>query len=425
MTAASGADEELPVSVIVASHGRPAALARCLDALTRLFCLTFEIVVVTDAEGRAAVERTGLAGRLKLVAFDAPNLSQARNLGVAAAAGEIVAFIDDDAVPEPTWLDALAGAFGSPDVAAAGGTVLGRNGISVQWGPREVNALGEHRPLATDGHEIAVFEPPAGRGVRTEGTNMAVRRSVLTQLGGFDPALRFFLEDTDLNLRLAREGHMTAIVPGAVVHHGFDASARRRADRVPRSLFEEGASLAVFLRRHAPEALEARFAVFRGEQRARLLRHMVAGRIEPRDVGRLMASLGEGWEDGKLRPLQPLPPLGHAERGFLPFEGGADRGLGVVAAGWAWNARRLRAEAAEAARDGATVSLFLFSPTAWRHRVRFTEAGVWEQAGGLWGLSERTAPRGAALTLRRRLRREAARVAPVRGLQVSPDERGP
>jgi len=210
-----------------------------------------------------------------------------------------------------------------------------------------------------------------------------------------------------------------------VVHHGFHASARRRADRVPRSLFEEGASLAVFLRRHAPEALEERFAVFRAEQRARLLSHMVAGRIEPRDVARLMASLGEGWEDGMARPLQPLPPLSHAARGFLPFEGSVDRGLGVVVAGWAWNARSLRAQAAEAARDGATVSLFLFSPTTRRHRVRFTESGVWEQAGGLWGLSERTAPRGAALTLRRRLRREAARVAPVRGLQLSPTKRGP
>ncbi|MCB2152739.1 MAG: glycosyltransferase, partial [Rhodobacteraceae bacterium] len=57
----------------------------------------------------------------------------ARNLGLAAAAGEIVAFIDDDAVPEPRWLARLTAPFADPGIAAAGGFVVGRNGISFQW----------------------------------------------------------------------------------------------------------------------------------------------------------------------------------------------------------------------------------------------------------------------------------------------------
>jgi len=60
---------------------------------------------------------------------------------------------------------------------------------------------------------------------------MAVRRSVLADLGGFDPRFRFYLDETDLNLRLAARGLYTALVPLAQVHHGFHASARRRKDR--------------------------------------------------------------------------------------------------------------------------------------------------------------------------------------------------
>ena len=75
---------------------------------------------------------------------------------------------------------------------------------------------------------------------------MAVRRDVLAALGGFDPAYHFYLDETDLNMRLAQAGHATALCPRALVHHGFAASTRRRKDRVPADLFDIGASWAVF-----------------------------------------------------------------------------------------------------------------------------------------------------------------------------------
>src|SRR5690606_20845029 len=67
-------------------------------------------------------------GQVKVVSCPERNLSLSRNLGIAAAAGELVAFIDDDAYPDPAWLDDLVGLFDDDEVAAAGGPVLDHTG---------------------------------------------------------------------------------------------------------------------------------------------------------------------------------------------------------------------------------------------------------------------------------------------------------
>src|SRR5690606_23264203 len=161
---------------------------------------------------------------------------------------------DDDAVPEPTWASRLAAPFAHPRVGAAGGFVRGRNGISFQWRALAVDHLGQDHPLEVDPEGVSLHEGTATRAVKTQGTNCAFRRAGWLAAGGFDPAFRFYLDEADVNLRLAAAGHLTAVVPRAEVIHGFAASARRRADRVPADLTDIGASTAVFLRRHAPGA---------------------------------------------------------------------------------------------------------------------------------------------------------------------------
>ena len=129
-----------PVSVVVVSRDRPDALLRCLTGLLQVQYTPFEVVVVADQPGCSAAARW--AEQIKIVPFDRPNISEARNLGISNAAGEIIAFIDDDAVPEPSWLTHLIAPFERADVAAAGGFVRGRNGISFQWQARSVDETG-------------------------------------------------------------------------------------------------------------------------------------------------------------------------------------------------------------------------------------------------------------------------------------------
>jgi GT2 family glycosyltransferase len=403
-------------SVIVVSRGRPAMLRRCLRSLAQLDHPDFEIVVVADTEGRAAVAAEGLTDAVKCIPCEEPNVSAARNLGLSAAAGEIAAFLDDDAVAEPTWLSALTAPFADPDVTAAAGYVRGRNGISFQARAAWLDRLGRETPMEVQGGDAVVARVSRERAVKTEGTNCAFRLSVICAMGGFDPALRFFHDETDLDLRLGTAGAAVAVVPGAQVHHGVAPSGRRLASRMPLSLHDVGASSAVLLRKHAPEADRDAFYVgLRAEQRTRLLRHMVAGTCMPRDVPRVMATLDAGIAEGEVRAFGDTPPLSADPPPFLPFPDDLRFHGMAVLSGWTPSAARLRQEAAARVAAGERVSLFLFGPSSFYHRVRFTEDGVWEQRGGLFGRSERNQPLMRAVRFRTRLQEEVRRVAKLRG----------
>ncbi|MBY6003805.1 glycosyltransferase family 2 protein [Salipiger bermudensis] len=404
----------LPVSVVIVSRGRPGALSLCLTGVAQLDYPAYEVIVVACPEGTATVAARADADRIKLVAFDEPNISAARNLGIAEAAGEVVAFLDDDAVPEPTWLTHLCAPFADPQVAAAGGYVRGRNGIEYQWRAQGVTARAQERDLPLEGTGSRILRGRPGVAVKLQGTNMAHRRRLLAEMGGFDPAFRFFLDETDLDMRHAARGHAVAVVPLAEVHHGYAESPRRAGDRSPRDLTEIGASFAVFLAKHCPEP-ERRMAwlALRDAQKRRLLRFLQRGPLGPDDVIRLMRGLDRGWREGRARPFGELPPLPASRAPFLAYPGrpGAPR---HVLSGRVWNRAGMRREAARRAAEGEIVSAYRFSHTALFHRLRFRPEGYWEQIGGLWGRSDRS---GAALQLHgfaQRLRLETARVSAVR-----------
>ena len=180
--------QPITASVIVVSRNRAAALVRCLKGLAQQDHPQFEIIVVADPDGVKATQTIGLP--IKTVAFDQANISAARNAGLAIAAAPVVVFIDDDAVGEPTWLSRLTAPFIDPQVIAATGFVLGRNGFSFQWQACFVNALGQDQPVAIT--KTTLLGGTAELAVKTQGTNCAFRKSSLLAIGGFDPAYRFF-----------------------------------------------------------------------------------------------------------------------------------------------------------------------------------------------------------------------------------------
>ncbi|MFW2588515.1 glycosyltransferase family 2 protein [Sagittula sp. SSi028] len=402
------------VSIVVVSRHRPADLMRCLTGLSQLDYAKFEIIVVACPQGLAAIADRPDRQAIKTVAFDVPNISAARNLGIAQAAGDLVAFIDDDAVPEPLWLRHLTAPFADPTIATAGGYVLGRNGLSYQWRARSVDATGHATPLEISGDALTVPTPPPGHAVKTEGTNMAVRRSALAELGGFDPAFRFYLDETDLNMRLAATGGRTAIVPRALVHHGVAASARRRQDRTPRDLRDIAASQQIFLQKHCPVAEQDRaWTAFRQAQRLRLIRAMQSGALDPTDVIRLMRGLDKGRREGRERTPHAMPLL-PVSAPFLPYPARTNAPRRLIA-GRIWNAARLRKQAAESAAQGNITTLILLGPSTRYHHVRFTDDGYWEQSGGLWGRSLRDQPLFRPWRFARRIDAETARVTYARG----------
>jgi GT2 family glycosyltransferase len=214
------------ISVVVCAHDRRADLVQALDSLESqtLAPEGFEVVVVdnasTDGSAEAVESRAAtFPAPLRLVREPRLGVAHARNAGIAAARGAVVAFLDSDAVAEPSWLAGLLAAFDDPGVACAGGPVRLRFLAPPPRGLPEVDQL---RLSACDqGPQPRDIRPPGW----VCGANIAFRREVLARLGGFRTELGRVGgrptsgEETELCLRLTGAGGRIRWAPEAIVHH--------------------------------------------------------------------------------------------------------------------------------------------------------------------------------------------------------------
>src|SRR4029079_12716421 len=117
-------DNDCPrISVVVCSYNGEATLWRCLDALAQLDYPDYEVIVVDDGSTDRTAE-IAAEFDVRLIRTDNEGLSAARNTGIEAATGEIVAFTDDDAWPDRDWLRYLAHGFACGDHVGIGGPNL-------------------------------------------------------------------------------------------------------------------------------------------------------------------------------------------------------------------------------------------------------------------------------------------------------------
>jgi len=202
------------VSVVVCSRNGSRTIRDCLDALRVLEYPDFEVIVVddgsTDETAAIAAER-----EYRVLQTGGVGLSEARNVGLRAASGEIVAYLDDDAFPDVDWLTYLAATFMSTPHAGVGGpNVTPRED---GWLARCVaNAPGGPIHVLLTDHEAE----------HIPGCNMAFRRDVLLSIEGFDPRFRAAGDDVDVCWRLQDAGHTLGFSPGALVWHHRRGSAR-------------------------------------------------------------------------------------------------------------------------------------------------------------------------------------------------------
>lgn len=408
--------ERPKVSIIIVSLARREYLHRVLRSLSDLTYRPFEVITVADINPIDAFPDLPNVENIRHIPCDIANISAARNRGIKAAAGEIVAFCDDDAVPEPTWLDHLIAPFDDAKVGAAGGFVIGRNGISFQWTASTFDCTGQRTNLSMPSNDPVILQGDALRGIKTEGTNCAFRREVLFDLNGFDEGFTFYLDETDLNYRLGLAGWKTALVPLARVHHGYAQNRSRRANRAPSDLTEIGASMALFCQKHSnPEKTDTAKVEFRADQKRRLVEHMIAGRLDPFEISPLMTSLEKGLAQKGKRGGKTQARLVAEEVTFRPFtKTQPPKHIGVHVR--RINRRKVQALLEKVDLTRLNITIFCFSLTGMFHRMTYSLPGIWVQSGGIFGRSDRKRSMFRISTLRTRATDEAARLAPVRPL---------
>jgi glycogen synthase len=222
------------ISVVVNTDGRAAALRNVIDSFRHLDYPSFEVIAVcgpTSDGTRDTAQQYAARGWIKYIECPLRNISQSRNLGIKFASGEIVAFIDDDAIPEPEWLRQLAAAFDEIEVGGAGGAVFDHTGYNLQYTYAACDRLGN--PIL-DTHEPAVENsyPFCERFSYVQGTNCAFRREYLIRIGGFDEEYEFYLDETDVCCRLTDSGIRIRRLSDAAVHHKYLPSHMRNEHRV-------------------------------------------------------------------------------------------------------------------------------------------------------------------------------------------------
>jgi glycogen(starch) synthase len=220
------------VSVVVNTYNRAASLHQTLQGLRRQNDSTFEIIVVNgpSTDGTMDVLRAH-APQIRVGTCVQRNLSISRNVGIEMARGDFIAFIDDDAVPDEDWLvDAIA-AFDSDEVAGVGGFVFDHTGYELQYSYTVCDRMGNAYHNLTIPMPDFCY-PGCHRFPALLGTNSIFRRSALLEIGGFDEQFDYFLDETDVNVRLIDAGYTLKQIPKAFVYHRYLPSHIRNEKRV-------------------------------------------------------------------------------------------------------------------------------------------------------------------------------------------------
>jgi GT2 family glycosyltransferase len=201
-------DQPTPrISIVVCAFNAEPTLAECLEGVRQLDYPDYEVIVVDDG----STDATPVIAEqydVRLVRTTNFGLSSARNTGAAVATGEIVAYLDSDARPDPHWLRYIAHAFTTTDTAGVGGPNLA---------PPESGMVEQCVAQAPGGPvHVMVSDREAEH---LPGCNLALRKSTLEALGGFDPQFRAAGDDVDICWRIRDSGSRLEFAPAALVWH--------------------------------------------------------------------------------------------------------------------------------------------------------------------------------------------------------------
>jgi cellulose synthase/poly-beta-1,6-N-acetylglucosamine synthase-like glycosyltransferase len=223
------------ISIVIPARNSKETIGKCLDSLADLDRDDFEAIIIDDgstdepaeiceswaratekkenSEDLSATRSSRQFLRLKMIRVGQGGPSRARNRGIEAAAGELVAFTDADCIVDRHWLTELEKGFTGPDIAGVGGD---------QKSPDDETRIG--RLIQEFFKTIGFMTGYIKTGIRMKETehnpscNSMYRKTILEEVGGFDETL-WPSEDVELDLKITRRGYKLIFNPEAVVAH--------------------------------------------------------------------------------------------------------------------------------------------------------------------------------------------------------------
>lgn len=195
------------ISVIVCTYNGKRTIRDCLGGLQKIDYPNFEVIVVNDGS-RDGTEIVAKDYGFRVISIPNGGLSNARNVGMRAAKGEIVAYIDDDAIPDPQWLTYLAWTFMTTNHVGVGGPNIP---------PADDGAIADCVSNSPGGPIHVLLSDQEAEHI--PGCNMAFRKTALEAINGFDSTFRIAGDDVDLCWRLQARGWTLGFNPAAMVWH--------------------------------------------------------------------------------------------------------------------------------------------------------------------------------------------------------------
>lgn len=241
------------VSVVINTYNRMHTLPTTLSSLRGLRYPDLEVVVVDgpSTDGTLDYLEREWRGKVKICRCAEANLSKSRNVGIQNASGDIVCFTDDDAVPEPDWLDEIVKGYTDPEVGAVGGWVRNHTGVDYQTKYIISSRDSTSEVLVEDAAKVPAAQPNAETFPGMIGVNSSFRRSALVAVGGFDETYAYFLDETDVLVRMVDAGFKVACNPEAEVHHKYAPSHIRAENGSAKSWLQIMTSTAYYMVRNA------------------------------------------------------------------------------------------------------------------------------------------------------------------------------
>ncbi len=407
-------------SVVISTDNRAESLGLTLEVLPHLDYPAFEVIVVRGPTPDATDEVLARhAGTIKVGRCPERNLSMSRNIGIAMASGDIVAFLDDDAYPDPAWLDRLEEAYGDPETVAAGGPVWDWSGARLQVLHSWANRLGDVWVDVAYGHDQseALARPGTTMFRYPIGTNASFRRDRLVEIGGFDEQFDYGWDEVDLCHRFIDAGWVVRVLQDGYVYHKSLPSEIRGENRATHNMGVLLKNKAYYTFKHgwgvAPLAeIADSLAGYAQHYRDEISEHVEQGRLTQADLDQYEADvvanfdLGYAkWLDG-LDRRRPASWFAARQSAFLPFptlRGRADKlhlcflsveypptpvnGIGRVVHALATGLGRLGHEVHVLTRGHDVIDRVDFEDGVWVHRMvpkhhRLPEGVVVTQ--GLW-----------------------------------------